>query len=146
MRRTGNVVRLFVHLNWSTKGRERVLDGRSEVLIEDVIRAKSKELGFSLVAVGGTSDHVHLLISIPAWLSVSKIMKHVKGRSSFLINRERHAVNPDARPFRWQNGYAVFSVSDGAVEHVKMYVQRQKEHHASGQLKHELEVSGEDES
>lgn len=146
MNRTGNVVRLFVHVNWSTKGREPVLDGRSEMIVEDVIRAKSKELGFSLVAVGGTSDHVHLLISIPAWLSISKIMKHVKGRSSFVINRERHAVHPGAKPFRWQNGYAAFSVSDGAVKSVKRYVERQKEHHAAGHLKSELEVSGEEET
>jgi hypothetical protein len=63
-----------------------------------------------------------------------------------VINLERQAVDPDARPFRWQNGYAVFSVSEGAVESVKRYVEHQKEHHAEGPLKPELEVSGEEET
>ncbi len=58
------------------------------------------------LAVGVTADHIHILASLPTTISVSKGIQLAKGRSSKWIND----TFVHLRGFRWQEGYAAFSV------------------------------------
>ena len=84
-----------------------------------------RESNAKMLAVNGTTDHVHLLLSLPTGLSIADLMRTVKTRSSKWI----HETMPGARSFAWQPGYGVFSVSESNVEQVKQYIADQEEHH-----------------
>jgi len=73
---------LKYHIVWTTKYRYRVLGGdvgpRTRELIREI--AISQEM---VIHAGSVNrDHVHLLISIPPQLSVSRAVQFLKGKSS----------------------------------------------------------------
>lgn len=89
--------------------------------------AKCAELGCLCLAVGGTEDHVHLLVRLAPQVAVSTLVGQLKGASSHLVNHEILGGG-----FRWQGSYGVFSVSKGSVAAVSEYVLGQKAHHRDG--------------
>lgn len=78
-----------------------------------------KNLGFKVLKCGGTKDHVHLLISIPARLSAATVVQKLKANSSRFLGET----------FAWQEGYGVFAVSASQLHVVKAYIAGQEEHH-----------------
>ncbi len=87
-------------------------------------------LGCVVLALGGTDDHVHLVVKAPTTVSPSKLMQMVKGVSSHLIR----SASTDWDGFDWQDNYAVFSLSRSHVDRVIGYVRNQKKHHAEGSV------------
>jgi putative transposase len=81
--------------------------------------------GGHLLAIGGTDDHVHLLVVLPAAGAVADAVQRVKGRSSLWINDQR--LLP--AKFGWQRGYGAFTVSHSAVPRVRRYIAEQEAHH-----------------
>ena len=75
-------------------------------------------------AVGGVSDHVHLLVSLTPNHRISDVMRELKSDSSLWIKKQIHK-----KTFAWQEGYGVFTVSPSSVENVRHYVNTQEEHH-----------------
>ena len=75
--------------------------------------------------VGGVEDHIHMLVSIPPVLPVSKAVQLLKGSSSHWIKE----AFPDMRGFAWQDGYSAFSVSKSNLPDVEADIKSQREHH-----------------
>ena len=75
--------------------------------------------------IGGVEDHIHLLISLPATITIAKAMQLLKGGSSKWI----HDTFPEHGTFAWQKKYGSFSVSISQLDTVIAYIRRQKEHH-----------------
>ncbi len=134
MRHVQNAV--FVHLVWATWDRLPLLTGAVEREARRAIEAKCGELGAEILAIGGVEDHVHLLVRLPATLAVADLMKHVKGASAHLVAQRSHAN----QFFKWQGGYAAFSVSVGHLTRVTRYIAQQREHHAANTLIPALEL------
>ncbi len=77
------------------------------------------------ICIGGITNHVHILTSLPKKLTVPEIVKQTKtATNSFLISKF------DLPKFSWQQGYAAFSVSPSEIDKVKNYIRHQKQHHA----------------
>jgi putative transposase len=70
---------------------------------------------------------VHILVSIPATISVADLVKQLKGVSSHFVN---HEFQPDT-PFKWQGSYRAFTVSRWDTAKLIAYIDQQKEHHTS---------------
>jgi len=62
-------------------------------------------------------------------------MKQIKGGTSHLMNREHG-------PFRWQDGYAAFTVRKADVPALLQYIRNQREHHRAGRLGPDGELPG----
>jgi REP element-mobilizing transposase RayT len=77
------------------------------------------------LAIGGTSDHVHALLSLPGMMSFAKAVQLIKGGSSKWV----HDSFSRAREFEWQEGYGAFSVSASQASRTIAYINNQKEHH-----------------
>jgi putative transposase len=77
------------------------------------------------IAIGGMTDHAHLLISIPQSIAVAKAVQLVKGGSSKWL----HETDSPIRNFAWQVGYGAFSIGVSQVNEVTAYIARQEEHH-----------------
>ena len=119
---------VYVHYVWATWDREPMLEPDLEGPVHGCIRAEAQKLRCEPIAVGGTEDHVHLLVRLSATVSVAEVAKQVKGASSHLVT---HVVAP-MRGFKWQGTYGAFSVSQTDVPRIRRYIERQKEHHAAG--------------
>jgi putative transposase len=77
------------------------------------------------LAIGGTADHVHTLLSMPATIDVAKAVQLIKGGSSKWVhdNFRQH------QKFAWQEGYGAFSVSVSQLDQTIAYINGQKKHH-----------------
>ena len=99
---------------WSTKYRFKVLRGDVQLRICEIIRRVCAENGVDIISGVVSNDHVHLFISMPPKISMSDLMRKVKGRSSFLIQREFPALKKRYWGQRfWGRGY--FSTTNGAI-------------------------------
>jgi putative transposase len=86
------------------------------------------------LAIGGAADHVHMLISLPATLSLSKALQLLKGNSSKWI----HETFPKLHPFEWQEGYGAFSIGVSGVDATAAYIRNQTEHHRTRSFREEF--------
>ncbi len=91
-----------------------------------------------MLALGGVEDHVHLVVRLPATLSVAALVKRLKGASSHLVT---HEGTPEGF-FKWQGGYAAFSAGIKQLPQLCDYVRRQKEHHQAGTIYPVYEPAG----
>ncbi len=114
----------LVHYIFSTKERFPFIDQELESRLWPYMGGIARENGMKALAIGGTADHVHTLLSLPATLSVAKVIQLIKGGSSKWI----HDQLPQYRKFTWQNGYGAFSVSASQMKSVISYIDGQKEH------------------
>jgi putative transposase len=86
------------------------------------------------LAIGGAADHVHILLSVPATLSVAKAVQLLKGNSSKWIRE----VFPTMRSFAWQEGYGAFSVGISGLDATVTYINNQTEHHRKRSFREEF--------
>ena len=126
---------LLYHIVFSTKERRPLL--RDDNLREETwsyMAGICKNLGGHAVKIGGYYDHVHVLVRIPAKISVSDFVRMLKSNSSKHLNESRSAV----LKFHWQDGYGAFTVSRSKQDEVVRYIECQMEHHAKRDFKAEF--------
>jgi len=118
----------YIHCVFSTKHRLPLIHepARAWATIREVARASK----IKVLAVGGTANHVHLLISVPSTRSVSEVVRELKCNSSLRIRKSN-------RLFSWQNGYESISVSPSAIKAVQRYIDCQEAHHAKRSFEEE---------
>src|SRR4051794_11827110 len=118
-------VRIWVHLVFTTRDREQYFtkDIREKVIQHIVENAKLKDI--YLEAIGGWSEHLHLLISLGKEQKIAKVAMLIKGESAHWLNQQ----NFFRGKFFWQDDYFALSVSESLVLKVKQYILNQEEHH-----------------
>ena len=94
----------------------------------------ARENEIQVLAVGGTTDHVHLLISLPRTISIAKSVQLLKSGSSKWI----HESFQGTRTFAWQEGYGAFSVGVSERATTIKYILAQIEHHKRISFEDEL--------
>ncbi|WP_338088083.1 transposase [Longimicrobium terrae] len=109
---------------WATWDRAPLITPDLEERLYDVMQHHASRMGARVIAIGGVEDHVHMLVRIPATLAVADLVGRIKGGSSHF------AAQVLGRDFKWQGGYAAYSISPSAVPHVRDYVLAQKQRHA----------------
>jgi putative transposase len=116
---------LLYHVVFSTKDRAPLLDAELKLRLFAYMGGIIRELGGTALLVNGPTDHVHLLILLPAKLGVSEVIGKLKANSSGWVHREF----PSRRNFAWQTGFAAFTVSHSQKPSVLDYIANQEEHH-----------------
>ena len=121
--------RLTVHIVWITKYRYHVLQGDVQKRCRDLIKQICDALDVRILKGVVSKDDVHKHIEYPAKLSVSDIVKMLKGRSSRRIQDEFPELKKKywGRHF-WAVGYGCWSSGNITEEMVQQYL----EHHKSG--------------
>ncbi len=115
----------LIHCIFGTKDRAPVIDPDLETRLWPYIGGIARENRMKALAIGGTMDHLHSLLSLPSTMSVAKALQLIKGGSSKWV----HDEFPKYRSFGWQEGYGAFSVSVSQVQKTIAYINGQKEHH-----------------
>jgi putative transposase len=127
---------VYYHVVWATKNRTPLISQPVENKLYPYLIGKAASLDAKIHAIGGIADHVHIAVSIPPKLAISKFVKRIKGSSSYHMNR---TILEDAGRFRWQKGYGVFSTGKKELQRVIAYVRNQKQHHRQNNLVKEYE-------
>jgi len=126
---------LIYHFIWGTKNGEPLITPPVEERLFPYIGYKCKELGYTLYALNGTENHIHLLLRLLPSMLVADAAKNLKGASSHYINKESGL---DATLY-WQDGYGVVTLRQEEIPKVVRYIHNQKKHHQEGKLSHVLE-------
>ena len=114
--------KILVHCVFSTKGRRPLI--RAPEKLWSYLRGVARNRGADILAIGGTNNHVHLLLALPSSLTIAQLMRDLKANSS------RH-LNEFMGGFAWQDGYAAISVSPSQVDVVRRYIEQQERHHGT---------------
>ena len=111
---------VLVHCVFSTQGRLDLIPDVPEMCkyLTGVARAKN----ITLLAAGGTANHIHLLVAQTSTVTLAKVMQDLKGNSSRWLNKR-------GTKFAWQEGFGGFSVSQSQKQVVADYIAHQAEHH-----------------
>jgi putative transposase len=126
---------LSVHVVFSTKDRIPLMTRRVRKRIFPYIGGVIKGLGGTVIAIGGTPDHAHLVSRLPTNMCVADFVRKVKSNSSKWMNERATNVK-----FGWQRGYGAFSVSQSVVSSVAQYVRNQERHHRVRSFEDELKI------
>jgi REP element-mobilizing transposase RayT len=119
------LVKNLLHIVFSTKNRDDLIRPEIEEELFAYMTTIIKNCDSRLLAINGTTNHVHLLISLSKNWAIAPVLENLKKDSSRWIKTKGH----EFRDFYWQNGYGAFSVGESQVAAVKHYIARQKEHH-----------------
>ena len=114
---------LVYHIVFSTQGHLPLITNEIKAELYAYMGGLVKELNGKPLIINGIADHVHMLIVLPPNVSVSDAMRFVKANSSRWM-KERFG-----KPFAWQKGFGVFSVSRSGVDAVAKYIRDQEIHH-----------------
>jgi putative transposase len=114
------------HVVWCPKYRRKVIGGRMEQRLKEIIAEVIAEKGAWLIELETMPDHVHLLVEVDPQLGVHKLVKAIKGRSSRLL-REEFPWLKSRLPSLWTNSYFVATVGGAPLSVIKRYVQTQKD-------------------
>jgi putative transposase len=135
MKHVGAFYQLVYHFVWATKERLPLLTPTVEARLYPYLGYKCQELGYTLHAVNGAENRLHLLLSLTPTMMVAEVAHNLKGASSHFINKES-GLN---ETLYWQDGYAVITMRQVEIPKVTQYIERQKEHHQTGKLSTVLE-------
>jgi putative transposase len=116
---------LHYHIVFSTKDRTPTITPEIRPRLWEYLAGIVRAQKGIPIQIGGTHDHIHLLVTLRQDLALSVFLRELKAGSSGWV----HDTFPTAE-FWWQAGYGAFTVSHSALEAVKAYIANQDEHHA----------------
>ncbi len=125
---------LHVHLIFSTKNREPVLNERIRPELHGYIAGIHQRIECPAELINSVDDHIHILFALGRTVSVSQVVEEVKKISSKWIKTK----GDEFTHFAWQAGYGAFSVSESNLQSVRDYVANQKEHHRQKSFQEEF--------
>lgn len=129
-------IKVWLHFVWSTKDRKHFLTDDIRQKVFRHIRENANEKGIFIDFIGGYVDRVHCLISLGSDQTIEKIMRLIKGESSFWINKN----GLREEKFAWQNDCFVVFVSENFVGNVRDYIKNQEIHHRTKSFDDEFEA------
>lgn len=109
--------RLYCHVVWTTRDRERLIDGGLAAFLCRFLRDVARQERAQILEIGMVSTHVHLLVRVDPTTDISRLLQRLKGGSSAVAGKERHSTN--GRSLKWSKGYNIQSVSPRALEAVR---------------------------
>ena len=126
-----SVYNLNYHVIWGTKYRNRVLEGNVEVVLKRVLLEIASKYGFSIDHMEiGKDDHIHLLISATPKLSVTNIVRWLKGISAWHLFHECPELQRNywkkVDRHLWSPSYYVESIGITNQDAVAKYIDEQR--------------------
>ena len=135
----GNYYSLYdlkYHIVFCTKCRYRILTGAVAQRTRELIREVCAANYVDIVSGSMSPDHMHLLLSVPPSLSVSKIIQYVKGKSSRKLLQEfEHLRKQYWGQHLWARGYFATTVGNVNTEDIQRYIENQEAHHKKDDFK-----------
>lgn len=120
------VFTIHLHIVWTTKYRKRVLGGEVGARVREVIRQICREEEAEILKGHISKDHVHLLVSIPPQVTVSRLVQRMKGKTSQkLMSEFAHMKKAFWGRHVWARGYFCCSSGNVTDEVIAAYIENQ---------------------
>ena len=122
------VYNINYHIVWCVKYRRKALKPEIAERLYELVKEIGLDKGFTVVDCKvGESDHVHCFVSAPPKISVTQIVKYLKGISGNALLKEF----PEIRTMLWKgqlwNGsYFCETIGSTSEENILKYIERQK--------------------
>lgn len=122
-----SVCNINYHVVWCVKYRRKVLTAEVEAYLKELVQEIANEKGFIVELFEcGECDHVHCFITAPPKLSVTVIVKYLKGISG----RKLYEQFPDLREQLWKgelwnHSYYCETIGSVSEENIKRYIEHQ---------------------
>ena len=122
------VYNLNYHVVWAVKHRRRIITPEIEAYMKQLVQEIGQDKGFTVVMFeAGNGDHVHCFLSAPPKVSVSYMVKMLKG----ITGRKLFEHYPEIKSQLWKgelwnHSYYVESVGCISEETVKQYISKQE--------------------
>ena len=113
------------HVVWCPKYRRKVLVGKIEARLKELIQETCIELQSELIELEIMPDHVHLLLEVDPQFGVHKAIKAIKGKTSRILRKEFKELTTKL-PTLWTNSYFISTVGGAPLAIIKQYIQSQK--------------------
>jgi putative transposase len=124
----------LVHLVFSTKNRERLINDDLRSDLHAYMATVLKNMECPALIINSVEDHVHILFILHRTVALSSAVGKLKSSSSKWLK----AQSDQLAAFAWQTGFGAFSVSESNVAAVRQYIEHQKEHHRKVSFQDEL--------
>ncbi|PZX40761.1 REP element-mobilizing transposase RayT [Nonlabens dokdonensis] len=131
-----NNLQIYLHIIFSTKSRNHFISDTIEKKLYPFIWSVIQDNDCVPITINGMPDHVHVLLKMDSKVSLSDLMRFIKGKSSRFLSENYTFLDG----FEWQRGYGAFSVSPKNVDKVIGYIKNQKQHHREDSTIEELEL------
>ena len=113
------------HIVFAPKYRRQVIYGKYKVEIGKILRTICIRSGVEIIEANACTDHIHMLVTIPPKMSVSKFMGILKGKSSLMIfDRFANLKYKYGNRHFWCRGYYVDTVGKNAKK-IQEYIANQ---------------------
>ena len=122
-----SVCNINYHVVWSVKYRRKILDAQIEAYLKDIVQQIAAEKGFTIQMFEcDEQDHVHCFITAPPKLSVTTIVKYLKG----ITGRKLYEQFPEIRNKLWKgqlwnHSYYCETIGSVSEENIKRYIEKQ---------------------
>ena len=123
------VYNINYHIVWCVKYRRKVLSADISNRLNELLKAVGNEKGFSVVECKvGENDHVHCFVSAPPKISVTQIVKYLKGISGNQLFREYPQLRKSLwKGQLWNGSYFCETIGSTSEENILRYIERQKD-------------------
>ena len=116
------------HIVWITKYRKKILSGLLAERTRELIRGICKENDVEIIKGHLSLDHIHLFVSVPPHISLSKLVQYLKGKSSYKLLQENKLLSKQFwGRHLWGRGYFVATSGNVTDEIIMDYIKNQED-------------------
>ncbi|MCX6247865.1 MAG: IS200/IS605 family transposase [Bacteroidetes bacterium] len=124
---------IYMQFVFAVKNRESLIQADWKDELYRYITGIIQEHHHKLLAINGTSNHIHIFIGYKPHQLIRDLLQDIKASSSAWINKK----NLVKGKFSWQQGYGAFSYSKSHIDRVVKYIMNQEQHHKKMTFKEE---------
>ena len=126
-RKTSHVIyECKYHICWLPKYRYPILTGKVALRVRELIRQIAAANEVEIISGAVSSDHIHVYVSIPPSLSVSKLVQFLKGATSRKLQLEFEGLRKRYwGQHVWARGYFVATAGNVTDKMIREYIWRQ---------------------
>ncbi len=126
-------VSCLLHVVIGTSHQRNLLSGDARMHLSSYLASVAKSKGMKLVTLGGTENHIHLLLALPLKLSIESAIVPLQQSSATFLRQNYDFL----RSFSWATGFAAFSISRSQLDSTLAYIQNQEQVHAKKSFRDE---------
>jgi putative transposase len=120
------VFEIHLHLVWVTKYRRKALMGEVGLRVRELIRQVCQQQQVTILKGHVSKDHVHLFVSIPPQVTISRLVQGLKGKTAYKLLQEfPHLRKKFWGRHIWARGYFCCSSGNVTDEIVMQYIENQ---------------------
>lgn len=122
-----SVCNINYHVVWCVKHRRKIISPEIEKYLQDLVRHIAADKGFTVhLFEAGDGDHVHCFVSAPPKLSITDVVKYLKG----ITGRKILEAHPEIRSSLWKgqlwnHSYYVETVGSVSEDAIRRYIENQ---------------------